>query len=103
MSPAFSTFTEEVSKAFDMVIIDAPPILPVSDSVIIGSKADTILLVAKYGAHPLEEIRTCQTRLSPLGDKLKGCVFNDIKIVSVGGLYGYYRYEFDYKYRRGGA
>lgn len=101
MSAKYAEFAAQVSDAFDFVIIDAPPILPVSDAIVLGSKAETILLVAKYGVHPIEEIRTCQNRLKHLEGKLKGCVFNDIKLVSVGGLYGYYRYEFDYKYHRG--
>ncbi|WP_306601906.1 polysaccharide biosynthesis tyrosine autokinase [Geothrix sp. 21YS21S-2] len=103
MSPSFSEFMGQVSEAFDFVIVDAPPILPVSDAIVLGSKADTILLVAKYGKHPLEEIQTCQNRLRHLEGKLKGCLFNDIKLVKVGGLYGYYKYEFDYKYERGGS
>ncbi|WP_316414686.1 polysaccharide biosynthesis tyrosine autokinase [Mesoterricola silvestris] len=101
MSAKYAEFAAQVSEAFDFVIIDAPPILPVSDATVLGAKAESILLVAKYGAHPLEEIRTCQSRLKHLEGKLKGCVFNDIELVKVGGLYGYYRYEFDYKYRRG--
>jgi len=39
-------------------------------------------------------------RMRGLGDRLKGCVFNDIKLIGVGNLYGYYKYEFDYKYKR---
>ena len=74
-----------------------------TDSIIIGSKADTILLVAKYGAHTLDELRTCQTRLNPLGGRLKGCVFNDIKLVGIGGIYGYYKYNYDYKYSKSEA
>jgi tyrosine-protein kinase Etk/Wzc len=100
MSSRFSEFTAQVSKAFDFVIFDAPPLLPVTDSIVIGSKAETILLVAKYGAHPLDELRTCQQRLKSLGSRLKGCVFNDIRLVTVGGLYGYYKYDYNYKYNK---
>lgn len=103
MSGGFSEFVNQISEAYDFVIFDAPPILPVTDSIIIGSKADTILLVAKYGAHTLDELRTCQTRLNPLGGRLKGCVFNDIKLVGIGGIYGYYKYNYDYKYKKSEA
>jgi hypothetical protein len=72
----------------------------VTDSIVIGSQADSVLLVAKYGAHPLDELRTCQNRLKPLGSRLKGCVFNDIKLVGIGGIYGYYKYDYDYKYNK---
>lgn len=101
MSPRFSDFTAQVSEAFDFVIIDAPPLLPVTDAQVIGSKVESILMVAKYAAHPLDELRVCQNRLKNLGGRLKGYVFNDIKLVGVGGVYGYYKYEFDYTYRKG--
>lgn len=101
MSPLFGQLTAKASAEYDFVVIDAPPLLPVTDALVIGSKVDNILLVAKYGMHPLDEIRTCQTRLGNLGTRLKGCVFNDIRLVGYKGLYGYYKYEFDYKYRRG--
>jgi len=103
MSSGFSEFTAQVSEAFDFVIFDAPPLIPVTDAIVIGSKVEAILLVAKYGAHPLDELRLCQNRLKDLGDRLKGCVFNDIKLVGVGGLYGYYKYDYHYKYRSSGA
>jgi tyrosine-protein kinase Etk/Wzc len=101
MSPLFGQLTAQASDQYDFVIIDAPPLLPVTDALVIGSKVETILLVAKYGMHPLDELRTCQNRLASLGGRLKGCVFNDIRLVGYKGLYGYYKYEFDYKYRRG--
>jgi tyrosine-protein kinase Etk/Wzc len=103
MSSRFAEFTTQISKAFDFIIFDAPPLLPVTDSIVIGSKAETILLVAKYGAHPLDELRTCQQRLKDLGGRLKGCVFNDISLVSVGGMYGYYKYDYNYKYKKSDA
>lgn len=101
MAPRFTEFTTQVSEAYDFVIIDAPPILPVTDAQVIGAKVEAILMIAKYAKHPIDELRVCQNRLKNLGGKLKGYVFNDIKLVGVGGVYGYYKYEFDYKYRKG--
>ena len=89
------------SQAFDFVIFDAPPLLPVTDAIVIGFKVETILLVAKYGAHTLDELRLCQNRLKSLGGRLQGCVFNDIKLVGMGGIYGYYKYDYHYKYQPG--
>jgi len=100
MSSRFSEFTAAISGAFDFIIFDAPPLIPVSDAIVIGSQAETILLVAKYGANPLDELRTCQNRLKNLGGRLKGCVFNDVKLVGIGGIYGYYKYDYAYKYKK---
>ena len=99
MTPLFSTFITEVCEAYDYVIIDAPPLLPVTDSIIIGSKVGTVLLVAKYDQHPLDELRTCQKRLEVQGITIKGCVFNDIKPLGLGYNYQDYRYAYHYKYK----
>jgi tyrosine-protein kinase Etk/Wzc len=99
MTTVFSGFITEVCKAYDFVIIDAPPLLPVTDSLIIGSKVGTVLLVAKYDQHPLDELRTCQKRLENQGIALKGCIFNDIKPLGLGYGYQDYRYAYHYKYK----
>jgi tyrosine-protein kinase Etk/Wzc len=103
MQPAFAEFVAKVAEAFDFVIFDATPLLAVSDALIIGSKTDSILMVAKYGIHPMDELRTCQKRMKALEGRLKGCVFNDIKLVGMRAIYGYYKYDYSYKYSRGDA
>jgi tyrosine-protein kinase Etk/Wzc len=91
---------KQVTGAFDYVVFDATPVLAVSDALIIGSKTDSILMVAKYGAHPMDELRTCQKRMKALEGRLKGCVFNDVKLVGMRAVYGYYKYDYSYKYSR---
>jgi tyrosine-protein kinase Etk/Wzc len=103
MPRPFEEFTALAAKAYDFVIFDAPPILAVSDALVIGAQADTVLLVAKYGVHPLDELRACMDRLKPLGARLKGCVFNDIKVVHASSRYGYYKYGYAYRYKKADA
>ena len=98
MTPAFSAFVEEVSREYDFVILDAPPLLPVTDATIIGSKVGTVLLVAKFGYNTLDEIRTCQSRLEANGIPLRGCVFNDLTPTGLGYYDRHYRYAYHYKY-----
>lgn len=99
MTPLFSELIKEVCEAYDFVIIDAAPLLPVTDPLIIGSKVGTVLLVAKYDQHPLDELRTCQKRLESQGIRVSGCVFNDIKPLGLGYGYQDYRYAYHYKYK----
>jgi len=98
MSPAFDQFVSQVSEAFDFVVFDAAPILAVSDALVIGSKTDSVLMVAKYGKHPLDELRTCQKRMKTFEGRMRGCIFNDIKLVGMRAVYGYYKYDYSYKY-----
>ena len=93
----FSDFIAGISKAYTYVIIDAPPMMAVTDSLIIGAKAGTFLLVAKFGEHPLDEIRTCQARCEDIGLHISGCVFNDIPGSKIGNRY--YRYGYHYAYK----
>jgi tyrosine-protein kinase Etk/Wzc len=99
MSNRFTTFLGEVSKAYDYVIIDAPPLLSVTDAAIIASKVDAVMLVAKYGRHPLDELRTCQRRLESHGVRVTGCIFNDVEPVGLGNRYRQYRYAYHYNYK----
>jgi tyrosine-protein kinase Etk/Wzc len=100
MAPGFAAFVAEVSGEYDYVVIDAPPVLPVTDATIIGSKVGTVLLVAKSGHHTLDELRTCQSRLEANGIPLKGCIFNDLMPIGLGYYDQRYRYAYHYKYDR---
>ncbi|HEX9010030.1 MAG TPA: polysaccharide biosynthesis tyrosine autokinase [Holophagaceae bacterium] len=100
MSPGFATFIAEASREYDFVVIDAPPILPVTDATIIGSKVGTVLLVAKARKHTLDELRACQSRILSAGIPLKGCVFNDLLPTGLGYYDRHYLYAYHYKYGR---
>jgi len=99
MANQFADFLKEVCALYDFVIIDGAPLLPVTDSLIIGSKVGTVLLVAKYGQHPMDEVQTCQKRLQAQGIPLAGCVFNDITPLGLGYNSQDYRYAYHYKYK----
>ena len=98
MLDTFDTFLAQTSKSYDYVILDAPPVLAVTDSLIIGSKVDTALLVAKYGMHPIEELRACLRKIERQGIPVLGCVFNDVQPLSLAGNHTRYRYAYHYRY-----
>lgn len=99
LSPSFASLVGEISAAYDYVIFDTPPLLPVTDATIIGSYTGTVLLVAKFGKHSLDELRTCQQRAEDHGMQLTGCIFNDIVPTGLGYGYQDYRYAYHYKYK----
>lgn len=98
MTARFGEFFDEIAKAYDFVIFDAPPVLAATDAAVIGSRAGTVLLLTKSGEHPLDEIHTCLKRLGNSGIHVKGCVFNNVPIAAVG--YRYYRYAYHYGYKK---
>lgn len=97
MKDRFGAFVAEVSEAYNYVIFDAPPMMAVTDALILGAKAGTFLLLAKFGQHPLDEIRTCQARCEDIGIHISGCVFNDLRLSELSDRY--YRYGYHYHYK----
>ena len=96
MHSNFSKLVEEVSCAYDIVIIDTPPILAVTDPAIVSAHTGTTLLVARFGQNHLREIDLTRNRFEQNGIDVKGLVFNGVvkKASNAYGYYGYYNYEY---------
>jgi tyrosine-protein kinase Etk/Wzc len=94
----FGHLLASVSKNYDHVIIDSPPILAVTDATIIGRMASATLMVVKAGQHPMRELEQSAKRLTQGGVQLKGVVFNDLPESSsrYGYGYGYSKYVYQY-------
>jgi tyrosine-protein kinase Etk/Wzc len=97
MSERFRDLLQVLSRRYDLVIIDTPPVLAVTDSTVIGKYAGTTLLVVRYGRHPIAEISETAKRLETGGVNLKGVLLTDVPpaVPMLGGSYngGYYGYE----------
>ncbi|MDD5461892.1 MAG: polysaccharide biosynthesis tyrosine autokinase [Methylococcales bacterium] len=97
----FSTLLTNISKLYDHVIIDSPPLLAVTDAAIIGRMASVTLMVVKAGQHPMRELEQSAKRLIQAGVQLKGVVFNDVpETSSIYGYGGYGRYVYQYSYQK---
>lgn len=95
MSKHFDDFVQSVIPEYDLVIIDTPPVLAVTDAAIIGKQAGTTMLVARFGVNPIKEIELCHRRFEQNGVDVKGVVFNAVvKKASAYGYGGYYNYEY---------
>jgi tyrosine-protein kinase Etk/Wzc len=69
-----------VSMHYDLVLIDAPPVLAVADAAIIGAHAGAVFLVARAGVTTEEEISESVSRLNQAGISPEGVIFNDSKL-----------------------
>jgi tyrosine-protein kinase Etk/Wzc len=96
MHANFSKLVAEVSAAYDLVIIDTPPILAVTDAAIVSAHTGTTLLVVRFGQNHLREIELTRNRFEQNGIDVKGVVFNGLvkKASNAYGYYGYYNYEY---------
>ncbi|MGF1814884.1 polysaccharide biosynthesis tyrosine autokinase [Vibrio splendidus] len=95
MHPRFAELMEWASKEYDLVIVDTPPILAVTDPSIVGAFAGTTLMVARYGQNTVKEIDVARNRFAQSGIEVKGVIFNAIeKKASSSYGYGYYNYTY---------
>jgi tyrosine-protein kinase Etk/Wzc len=99
MHPNFAELLEQLGGLFDILIVDAPPILAVSDAAIIGRHTGATLMVARAGKHPIREIEQAVKRLAQSGVQVKGFVFNDMDTVRQRYRYGYHGYVYNYSYK----
>ncbi|WP_341659303.1 polysaccharide biosynthesis tyrosine autokinase [Vibrio sp.] len=89
-------FTELVgwaSQNYDLVIIDTPPVLAVTDPSIVGRHAGTTLMVTRFGVNSAKEIDAARSRFEHSGIDVKGVIFNAVE-KKASSDYGYYSYEY---------
>jgi len=99
MHQRFEQLLELLGKQFDTLIVDAPPILAVSDAAIIGRMTGATLMVARAGRHPIAELEQSVRRLNHAGVQVKGFVFNDLNTDRQRYRYGYKGYVYRYSYK----
>ncbi|MGM7650991.1 polysaccharide biosynthesis tyrosine autokinase [Serratia marcescens] len=100
MHDRFKELLEWATKTYDLVMIDTPPILAVTDAAIIGRYAGTTLLVARFENNTVKEIDVSIKRFEQSGVPVKGCILNGVvkKASSYYGYgYNYYGYNYDDK------
>ncbi len=93
MSPTFAEMLDEVAPRYDIVVIDTPPVLAVTDAAVIGHNAGTCLMVVRFGLNQQREIALAKQRLEQNGVEVKGAIFNGVQKRS-GGHYAYTYYEY---------
>lgn len=95
MTERFSQFLEEASQAYDLVIIDTPPILAVTDAAIVGKQCGTTLMVARFMLNPVKELEIAKRRLETAGVIVKGSILNAMERKAATSYgYGYYNYSY---------
>jgi polysaccharide biosynthesis transport protein len=76
-SPHLQLILSECRKNFDMILIDTPPSIHLTDSRVIGRVADGVLLVTRAGQTRREEVLSVASRFSDDGTRLVGSILND--------------------------
>ncbi|MDF1629697.1 MAG: polysaccharide biosynthesis tyrosine autokinase [Alcanivoracaceae bacterium] len=93
MHSRFAELIQQVSAEYDLVIIDSPPVLAVTDASIIGQYAGTSLLVARFAQNTVHEVELARQRFAQNGVIVKGTILNCME-KRAANAYGYYAYNY---------
>lgn len=78
-SRRFDALLAEVKRDYDLILIDLPPVLPVADALILGSKIDGTILVYKFGKVGRGALRRAKIHLDNVNANIFGIILNDIR------------------------
>ncbi len=87
---------QEVKRRYDFVFFDSPPIMGVSDAVVLASEVDISLQVIQYRKYPQAMTIRAKQMVSKVGGYLVGIVLNNINMSQDENYYYYSGYYYDY-------
>lgn len=93
MQPTLQKMMEVASEEYDIVLIDTPPILAVTDAAIVGQQVGTNLIVTRYGMSTVKEVEQTIDRFAKNNVEIKGTILNAIERTASNAYY-YYAYEY---------
>jgi tyrosine-protein kinase Etk/Wzc len=97
-SDSFQSLLRDVKDKFDLVIIDTPPILAVTDASIIAQYGGQVFVLIRSGQHRMNEIKAAISRFEKDGVKVAGILMNDAPLME-GYYSNKYAYTYHYQYR----
>jgi capsular exopolysaccharide synthesis family protein len=93
-SEKMDTLIAFLKRSFDYILIDAPPLLAVSDALVVGPMIDGALLVTRRGQTPIPALKQAKQKLDAHKLKCLGVILNGVNLIEQDGYYAkqYYQY-----------
>jgi len=91
-SPKMHQVVTQLQEIYDYIVIDSPPVMPVSDALLLSTIVDGVLLVTNASRTPKQQVRAARARLEYARAKIFGTVLNRIRI---------HHSEYQYYYHQG--
>jgi capsular exopolysaccharide synthesis family protein len=97
-SKSISEFIKDARSAYDMLLIDSPPVLAATDAAILGSRVDGVVLVYQVGKISRGALKRAKAQLDNVRANVIGIVLNGLKaeISPDFADYNYYKYYYAY-------
>jgi polysaccharide biosynthesis transport protein len=99
-SERMSEILHQLAGQFDMVVIDAPPFLLVTDALVLAPRVDGVLVVIKPSVTKRAALKNLVEQLRQVKANVIGVVLNDVKI-NRSRYYNYHGYYYNQKYSKG--
>ena len=99
-SKLMDTVISELKERYDIILFDSAPVIQATDSTVLGSKVDTVILVYYQGKISRGTLRRSKNQLEMLKSDILGVVLNGMK-ADVSADYADYKYSYDYHYSYG--
>ncbi len=92
----FSELIHSLYPLYNFIIIDTPPVMGISDSLIVSSQTDGVIMVVKSGKTPKEAAQEARRMLEGVNAKILGVVLNSVSQADMrySYYYNYYRYYY---------
>ncbi|MCJ7589129.1 MAG: polysaccharide biosynthesis tyrosine autokinase, partial [Candidatus Aminicenantes bacterium] len=101
-SEKMAALLDQLKKAFDYIVLDTPPILAVTDALVVAPHTDGVILIVWSGKTPRESLRMAKEKLDLMNIKTLGVVINHLNPRDLGYYYKHYHYH-DRGYGAGGG
>ena len=88
-SHAMEKLLTDLRSDYDVVILDAPPLLPVTDAALLATQADGAVVVARHGVTTRDQLTHAIERIASVDSKVLGVVINRTPVRKTGSAYGY--------------
>ena len=97
-SKKMQSLLASLKARFDYILIDTPPVVPLTDACILGPMADGVILVVQAGRTQSGTVRHAESRLHQVGAKVLGAIMTNVEYHLPQYLYRYTHEYGDYKY-----
>ena len=91
-------FNDILKMEYDYLIIDSPPVQPVSDTLILAQSVDYNLFIVRSDTSRLVSFMSSIKKIQNVGAKIDGIILNDLDTSKDGYYYNYYNYDYSSYY-----
>lgn len=99
MRRSFSEMLDTLNDKYDLILVDAPPTLAVTDPVIMGRSVGAVIMVVRYNQTAVGEVAAVIRSYETAGGRVSGAILNGVEAhsMSYGNKYYYYNKRYEYK------